>query len=230
MTIVNLSQLEKILNIQFKDKNLLAQALTHRSYLNEASEKNINSNERLEFLGDAVLSFWASDQIYKKFPGFPEGKLTFIRTYLVRTTTLTLLSQKLSLGKYLYLSKGEETSGGRENNALLANSFEALLGAIYIDQGVTIASKFLEKQFETLISSALDPEKLKDGKSLLQEKVQSEGHSSPEYRLTSSCGPDHKKTFTMAVFVDGKEIAQGVSKSKQEAEEIAAEKALEILS
>lgn len=229
MTGNNLSDLEKILKIKFHDKELLSQALTHRSYLNEARMENLCSNERLEFLGDAVLSFWVSSQIFKKFPDFPEGKLTFIRTYLVRTTTLTSLSQKLSLGKFMLLSKGEETGGGRENVALLANCFEALLGAIYFDQGLIPASDFLENQFTKLIASVSDPDKLKDGKSLLQEKVQAQGSFSPIYKLISFNGPDHKKTFTMGVFVNDKMIAEGTSKSKQEAEELAAEKALEIL-
>ena len=225
----NLSELKKILGVDFKDEKILFEALTHRSYLNETPNKGLSSNERLEFLGDSVLSFWVSNKIFCLFPDLPEGKLTFIRTYLVRTTTLTVLAQKLSLGDFLLMSKGEEMGGGRENVALMANSFEAVLGAIFFDSGFAVAEKFLEKNFAELLTNLSDPDQLKDSKSILQEKVQAKGSFSPVYKLVTSTGPDHKKIFTMAVFVDEKQIAEGTSKSKQEAEELAAKNALEIL-
>lgn len=225
----NIELLEKKLKITFSDKNLLLKALTHRSYLNETKIKGLNSNERLEFLGDAILSFWISSQVYQRFPDFPEGELTFIRTYLVRTETLTKLSTKLNLGSYLFMSKGEELGGGRENPSLLANTFEALIGAIFCDQGLETVADFLKNQFKDLIDiKQIGP--LKDSKSLLQELVQAQGQPSPIYRLISSEGPDHQKIFTMGAYLEDKLLAQGTSKSKQEAEEEAAKKALEVFS
>lgn len=226
---ISLDKLEKSIQVEFKNKEILKRALIHRSFLNEAREKNLSSNERLEFLGDAILEFWVSNKIYLKFPDYPEGKLTFVRTHLVRTETLAGLAKKINLGSYLFMSKGEEQGGGRENQVLLANAFEALIGAIFIDQGFEKVAEFLENQFSDLLSSITSPEALKDSKSLLQEKVQAKGHSSPVYRLISSCGPDHLKVFTMGVYVDDKLLAEGTDKSKQQAEEVAAQKALEIL-
>ncbi len=225
----NLEILENKIGIVFKDKNLLIKALTHRSYLNETKVRGLNSNERLEFLGDAVLSFWVSSLVYKKFPSFTEGQLTFIRTHLVRTETLTGLSQKLGLGQFLLMSKGEELSGGKENPSLLANTFESLIGAIFLDQGTSVVENFLNKQFEDLIKN-IKTESLKDSKSELQEKIQAQGQSSLLYKLISAEGPDHQKVFTMGVYVNDRLLASGTSRSKQEAEEEAAKKALEILS
>lgn len=224
---INLSELEKNLKLAFKNQDLLLNALVHRSYLNEAKRANLQSNERLEFLGDSVLSFLVSSYIFQKYPDFPEGKLTFIRTFLVRTETLALLAKKLHLGKFLLISKGEESGGGRENPLLLANCFEAVLGAIYLDQGVKTTTSFLQKNLDPVIMSISDPENLKDSKSLLQEKVQADGFPSPAYRLISSSGPDHQKSFIMGIYVNEKLLAQGTSHSKQEAEEEAAKKALE---
>lgn len=224
---INLSELEKNLKLAFKNQDLLLNALVHRSYLNEAKRANLQSNERLEFLGDSVLSFLVSSYIFQKYPDFPEGKLTFIRTFLVRTETLALLAKKLHLGKFLLISKGEESGGGRENPLLLANCFEAVLGAIYLDQGVETTTNFLQKNLDPVIMSISDPENLKDSKSLLQEKVQADGFPSPAYRLISSSGPDHQKSFIMGIYVNEKLLAQGTSHSKQEAEEEAAKKALE---
>ncbi len=224
----DLKQLEAILGFVFKDQDLLFRALTHRSFLNEAKNKNLSSNERLEFLGDAVLSFLVSSLIFKQFPDLHEGKLTFIRTYLVRTETLALLAQKLNFGQFLLMSKGEENGGGRENPLLLANCFEAVLGAIYLDGGIDKANLFLKKNLDPIIKTIKDPEELKDSKSLFQEKVQAEGLSSPAYKLISSSGPDHQKTFIMGIYLNDQLVATGTSRSKQEAEEQAARKALEI--
>ena len=227
--IINLGEVEKNIDFTFQKKSLLAQALTHRSFLNEAKIKGVKSNERLEFLGDAILAFWVSHQVYQRFPDFPEGKLTFVRTYLVRTETLTGLAKKLQLGKFLLMSKGEEMGGGRENPVLLANTFEALVGAIFLDQGIETISRFLERHFRPLLESVTSAEVLKDNKSLLQELVQAKGHPSPVYRLISAVGPDHQRVFTMGVYLEDKLLAEGTSKSKQEAEEDAAKKALEII-
>lgn len=222
----SIKKLEESLGIEFEDKNLLEQSLTHRSYLNEARTKSLQSNERLEFLGDSILSFWVSSKIFKKFVDFPEGKLTFIRTYLVKTETLTGLARKLSLGDFMLMSKGEESGGGRANPALLANCFEAVLGAIFIDQGIEVASKFLAQEFDPLIEKITDIDAFRDSKSLLQEQIQSKGYSSPIYREISAFGPDHQKSFTMGVYINDKLLAEGTSHSKQEAEETAAQKAL----
>lgn len=225
--LLDIAKIEKSIGLKFKDNNLLVNALTHRSHLNESKNANLPSNERLEFLGDSILSFWVSSNIYKKFPDFPEGKLTFIRTHLVRTETLAELSKKLKVGNYLLMSRGEEMGGGKENPLLLANCFEAIIGAIFIDQGMEAVSIFLNANLGPILESVKDPNHLKDSKSVLQEKIQAKGNSSPIYKLISSVGPDHSKTFTMAVFVEDKLIAEGHGASKQEAEEEAAKKALE---
>ncbi|HUV72192.1 MAG TPA: ribonuclease III [Clostridia bacterium] len=222
-------QLEKNLNFSFKNQKLLKQALIHRSFLNEVREKKLSSNERLEFLGDAILEFWVSDQLFRRFSEFPEGKMTFVRTHLVRTETLAKLGRNLQLGQFLLMSKGEELGDGRENPVLLANTFEALLGAIFLDQGLEKAAEFLKSQFEPLLSKISPETTFKDNKSLLQELVQAKGQPTPSYRLISSAGPDHQKIFTMGVYVGERFLAQGTDKSKQEAEEEAAQKALEIL-
>ncbi|PIQ70439.1 ribonuclease III [Candidatus Shapirobacteria bacterium CG03_land_8_20_14_0_80_40_19] len=224
---INLEELENKLGLIFKNQDLLLNALIHRSYLNESKKTKLQSNERLEFLGDSVLSFLVSGLIFEKYPDLPEGKLTFIRTFLVRTETLALLAKKLDLGKFMLMSKGEESGGGRENPLLLANCFEAVLGAIYLDREIKITASFIQKNLKPFISSISDPENLKDSKSLLQEKVQADGLSSPVYKLISSSGPDHQKTFVMGIYVNGQLLAQGTSRSKQEAEEEAAKKALE---
>jgi ribonuclease-3 len=220
------SQLEKNLQVSFKNKALLFNALTHRSFLNESKKDNLTSNERVEFLGDSILAFWVSSQIYWKFPTLPEGKLTFIRTHLVRTETLAKLAINLNLGQYLMMSRGEEMGKGKENPLLLANCFEAVTGSIFLDQGIEVVSQFLERQFKELIDLVEDAESLKDSKSLLQEKVQAKGSTSPIYKLISAVGPDHAKTWTMGVYVENQLLAEGSGESKQEAEEQAAKKAL----
>lgn len=223
----NQDKIEKILQIKFKNEELLTEAFTHRSFLNEHRTEKLSSNERMEFLGDSVLQFWVSNRLYELFPFFPEGILTNMRTTLVRTETLADLSNQLSLGEFLLLSKGEEKSGGRTNKALMANTFEALLGAIFLDQGFPTASTFLKTCFEKLFSALKENQNLKDAKSLLQEKIQETVRFSPAYEVVSENGPDHDKTFAIVVKSEGKIIGQGKGKSKQEAEESAAKNALE---
>ena len=220
------SSLETNIKVVFKNKNLLKQAFIHRSYLNEIKEINLQSNERLEFLGDAILSFWVSNEIYNKFPDSPEGSLTLIRTHLVKTETLTKLALTLNLGKYLLMSRGEEDGGGKSNPALLANSFESIVGAIFLDQGLEETAKFLRTQFTELLGQISDINSIKDSKSTFQEMAQAKGYFSPTYRQISALGPDHEKTFTMGLYLDEKLIALGTSRSKQEAEEAAAKEAL----
>lgn len=219
------ASLEKKLGLTFKDKNWLVEALTHRSFLNE-NAKFTQSNERLEFLGDSVLSLLTSDQLFRLFPDFPEGQLTSLRSNLVRAKTLAAIAKKLELGHYLLVSRGEEKSGGRTNETLLANLFEAVLGAIYLDQGLDVANAFLAKHLFPLIPTISQETASFDSKSRLQELTQQQTQTSPQYRVLAESGPDHAKTFTVGVYLHGKLLAEGVGKSKQEAEQDAARLAL----
>ncbi len=215
------------LKINFKNKNLLKQALTHRSYLNEHRGETLPSNERLEFLGDAILEFLTSEFLFRNFPFLPEGALTNIRSNLVCTNSLAKTAKKLNLGKHLLLSRGEEESGGRENKTLLANTFEALIGAIYLDQNLKIVEKFIYQNLLEEAKKNLKKISVKDYKSLLQETIQAKVKQSPVYQVLKEIGPDHNKTFTIAVSINGQIRGRGVGKSKQEAEQKAARDALE---
>jgi len=226
---MNFDQLEKILGIKFKNLGLLKEALTHRSYLNEFKNKNLQSNERLEFLGDAVLSFVVSTWLFKKFPQYFEGKLTNLRSNLVKTSSLTKIAQKLKVGDYLLLSKGEKESQGQQNPSLLANAMEAIIGAIFLDQGIETAKIFIENNFQPLLEEIMQTGKFKDYKSLLQEKIQAQTSQSPVYKTIKEEGPEHNKIFTVSVTAEGEILAMGVGKSKQKAEEEAAKQALEKL-
>ncbi len=213
----------------FNNQKLLIQAFTHRSYLNELKRHGhkFESNERLEFLGDSILSFVVSDFLYREYPNYDEGTLTNLRSLLVNTKSLAEIATELDFGKRLLLSKGEEDSKGRENSSLLADSFEAFLGALFIDQGVPAVSSFL---LQTLLNKAqilVQKKTLKDPKSLLQEHVQAQKQSSPIYKVTSEKGPAHAKIFTVGAFVKDIMLGKGEGKSKQEAEENAANQALE---
>jgi len=222
----DLKNLEKAIKINFKDKKILSEAFTHRSYLNEHPSKKLSSNERLEFLGDSILSFWVSKNLYALYPNLPEGILTNMRTITVCTKTLAKIAQSLSLGEYLLLSKGEELGGGRKNETLLANTFEALVGAIFQDQRFPMVEIFLRKIFLKMLKNLGKERELKDPKSLLQEKIQINVKEPPEYRILKAEGPDHDKTFEVGVFTLSKMIGKGKGKSKQEAEEDAATDAL----
>ncbi len=221
-------QLEEAIGIKFKDRKLLELAFVHRSYLNETRTINI-SNERLEFLGDAVLSFLTSRFLYQTYTQYPEGTLTNIRSSLVKTQSLAESAKELSLGELLFLSKGEEDSGGRTNASLLADSFEALLGAIYLDQGIEAADKFVGQSLFPKADNIIKNKSYIDYKSLLQETVQSQTRISPTYRVTRTEGPDHAKTFWIEVLEADVVLGAGEGKSKQEAEQKAAQQALEKL-
>lgn len=210
---------------KFKNKNLERLAFIHRSYLNEAKEK-ISSNERLEFLGDSILSFVVSQYLFHKYPNFEEGILTNLRAQLVNTKSLAEISKELNFGKYLILSKGEEESNGRENQSILANSLEAFIGALFLDGGIDVVSDFLDKVLLKKAQSYVSQKSFKDPKSLLQERVQARKLSSPIYRVLDEKGPAHARTFTVGAYVGGKLLAQGSGHSKQEASEIAAKNAL----
>lgn len=211
---------------QIKDKKLLEEALTHRSSLNESKEK-IPSNERLEFLGDSILSFVVSIYLFKEYPDFNEGKLTNLRSLLVNTKMLAILAKECDLGSLLRLSKGEEESGGRNNPSLLADSFEAFLGALYLDQGIEAVKKFIDTTVIPQANDFIEKNLLKDPKSKLQEYVQAKKQSSPLYKVMAEIGPAHARQFTIGVYVSDKLIGEGSGKSKQAAEEAAAQSALE---
>jgi len=224
----NLNTLQIKIKVDFKDNNLLKNSFIHRSYLNEHKDFKGVSNERLEFLGDSVLSIIISRFLYEKLPKVNEGELTTIRASLVRTETLAKLATGLKLGSYLFLSKGEEESGGRNNDSILANTFEALLGAIYLDQGLIVAQKFIEhiilKDWKSLTKSAVP-----DFKSKLQEMLQRKFHISPQYKLISKWGPDHSKEFEIGAYKDNKLLGKGIGKNKQQAAQNAAKEALKQL-
>lgn len=212
----------------WKNPDLLQHAFVHRSYLNENPEFPFPSNERLEFLGDAVLELIVSDFLYHRFHAFPEGELTALRSSLVKTESLATEASRLDLGKELLLSKGEEESGGRDNPYLLANTFEALVGALYLDQGLEETSKFVTKELLYKVEEALQAG-LKDAKSRLQELAQARLSVTPTYRILKESGPAHAKQFLSASYLGKKKVGEGEGKSKQEAEEAAAKAALENL-
>lgn len=223
---MTVTDLQKTIGIQFTDQTLLTQAFIHRSYLNE-SKDHAHSNERLEFLGDAVLSFVTSEYLYSTYPDFPEGTLTNVRSTLVKTKSLCLVATDLHLGELLMLSRGEETSGGRTNESLLADCFEALLGAIFLDQGIDAAKQFLRTHLLYKTETILQTKSYIDFKSLLQELTQEKTKMSPTYVVKKSEGPDHNKTFWIEVYSGETLLGQGSGKSKQEAEQQAAQNALE---
>ncbi|MDP2671397.1 MAG: ribonuclease III [bacterium] len=219
-------ELEKKVKLKFKNKELIKTAFTHRSYLNEHPGENLAHNERLEFLGDSILGFVVSEHLYHKFPESAEGDLTNFRSALVNARSLAQISAQLGLGEHLLLSKGEEATGGRNRQYLLANTFESFLGAIYLDSGLEKARTFVEKFLLPTIDEIVNQKLYKDFKSLLQEESQEKLSVTPIYKIISEEGPDHSKTFRMGVYFDEKLVAEGQGSSKQRAEQDAAEKAL----
>lgn len=211
------------------NQKLLEEALTHRSYLNEVKEK-ISSNERLEFLGDSILSFVVSDYLFSKYPDFNEGKLTNLRSLLVNTKMLAELAKECDLGARLRLSKGEEESGGRNNPSILADTFEAFLGALFLDKGLGDVKKFIHLTVIPQADEFLKKDMLKDPKSRFQELVQSRKMGPLHYKVTLEEGPAHARKFTVGAYVNEELLAEGSGKSKQEAEEEAAAQALNKLS
>jgi len=223
---MTLEELQKTIGVSFHDKELLTRAFVHRSHLNEAHDMHI-SNERLEFLGDAVLSFLTSHYLYEQYPDFPEGILTNIRSSLVKTSSLADVSKELHMGDLLLLSHGEESSGGRNNPSLLADAFEALLGAVFLDAGIETAKKFLSQFLFPKAKTVVENKSYIDYKSLLQELIQQESRVSPTYQVVKSEGPDHAKTFWVEASADSRVLGSGSGKSKQDAEQSAALSALE---
>jgi len=225
MKVNRYEKLEKQLGLEFKDKNLLDLAFVHKSFMNEYRDKN-ESNERLEFLGDAVLELAVTEFLYKTYPHKAEGDLTNWRSAVVKGKNLAQIANELSLGTYLYLSRGEEKSGGRKKNYILANTLEALIGAIYLDQGYKIIHDFIFKNILEKLEDILEAGLHIDAKSHFQELAQEKVGITPEYKFIKEWGPDHSKIFMMGVFIGEKKIAEGEGSSKQKAEEDAARVAL----
>lgn len=222
-----LQEVQEILKTDVKNLELFKTSLTHRSYLNEHSDKNYSHNERLEFLGDAVLELAISKYLYKKYPNHPEGDLTSFRSAIVRTESLYDEMKRLGLGEYIYMSKGEEQTGGRERPYILANTFEAITGAIYLDRGLTVVEKFLRKELFYKIPNIVKNRLDIDNKSKLQELAQEVLKDTPSYEIIKAEGPDHSKEFTAKVVIDSRDFGEGKGLSKQEAEQNAAGDALE---
>lgn len=225
---MDFSILETNIGITFINKDLLKQAFIHRSYLNENRTVKLEHNERLEFLGDAVLELVITDYLYKKYPEKNEGDLTAYRSSLVNSNTLSDVAEKLGLNPFLLLSKGEAKDTGRARQFILANTFESLVGAIYIDQGYGAANTFIESQLFGLIEDIIEKNKYIDSKSKFQEQAQEKVGITPAYKLIKETGPDHNKIFTVGVYLREDLVVTGDGKSKQEAEQDAAEKALEL--
>lgn len=220
------SKLTSKLNLKFKNLKLLEQTFIHRSYLNEV-KLDVPSNERLEFLGDAILSLIVSFELFQKRITDDEGQLTNLRAHIVKTKSLAQAAKKLNLGTYLLLSKGEKFGGGRTNPQILANTYEALIGAVFLDHGLEKTISFIEKTLLSLFEKELKLGPPKDAKSLLQEIVQEKLRTSPNYKTIKTEGPDHAKQFVVAVHFAGGEYGRGKGSSKQTAEEEAAKMALE---
>ncbi|MBZ0292871.1 MAG: ribonuclease III [Anaerolineae bacterium] len=217
------------LGLQFSDELLLEQALTHRSYLNEQDGEGVGDNERLEFLGDSVLDFLITDLLYRKFPEMPEGEMTRLRAALVRTDTLAQVGRECRLGPVLRMGKGEEQSGGRDRRNILCDAFEALVGALYLDQGVAAVERFVMPRLFPLIEYILAEGLHRDARSMFQEWSQAQHNVTPVYRVASEEGPDHEKAFTVEVLVDETIAGRGTGPSKQTAAQAAARNALRII-
>ena len=224
------ASLERRVGYSFRDPGLLEHALTHTSRANEDVSGGVVDNESLEFLGDAVLGFAIADLLFRRFPNRNEGWKSKMKSVLVSTASLARLAEGLDLGQHLLLGRGEEKTGGRRKQALLADGYEALIAAIYLDGGVEHVTAFVARHFEGLITEARTPgSAFHDYKSALQERVQANGDPLPEYAVIAETGPDHHKQFQVQVRVGGHPIAEGVGKSKKEAEQEAARLALERL-
>lgn len=225
MNVIDNQKIEATLGLKFKSKELLTRAFTHRSYLNENGSIK-EHNERLEYLGDAVLEFLVSKHLYATFPDKQEGELTSFRSATVKTDTLAEVARNLNYGAFLRMSKGEEKTGGREKDYLLANTFEAVLGALYLDQGMLACERFLKRVLLPLIGHIVDNHLDIDPKTRFQELAQEYRRVTPTYQLLSETGPDHEKIFTMGVFLGDDEYGRGEGSSKQRAEEASAIEAL----
>ena len=224
---LNFATIYRQLGTTFNDTGLLQQALTHTSYANENKRESMPHNERLEFLGDAVLDLIISDYLFRRYPDLPEGELTKARATIVCEPTLAARAGEINLGDYLRLGRGEASSGGRDRISILADTFEAIIGAIYLDQGFPAASQFVLTRLHDDLSSVERGEYTKDHKTLLQEIAQRGGDAKIVYEVTAEIGPDHDKVFEVAVIVNTDRLGIGSGKSKKEAEQQAARQALQ---
>ncbi len=222
------SNFEKKINVYFKDKALIRTAFTHRSYLNENPAKGFEHNERLEFLGDAVLELASTEYLYKKYPQKTEGEMTSLRAALVNTIILSETAKELEMNDCLLLSKGETKDIGKARQYILANTFEALVGAIYLDQGYDVIFSFFDKFLFPKLKEIIEKKLWIDAKSFFQEKAQDAKGITPSYKLLREWGPDHAKNFVIGVYLDDELVAEGEGQSKQEAEQSAARAALEV--
>lgn len=222
----NLNALEKNIGYEFKDADLLKEALTHRSYLNENPKWKLSHNERQEFLGDAVLELAVTDELFKRFPDYEEGTMTTYRAALVNYVMLAEIAKEFGLEKFVLLSKGESKDVGKARDVILANAIEALIGAIYLDGGYKVAAKFVNAFVMEHLAGVIKSGVYKDPKSALQEKIQETERVTPNYKVLSETGPDHAKVFEVGVYIGSKLIAKGKGSSKHEAEADAARAAL----
>ncbi len=218
-----------MLGWRFRDPQLLQRALTHPSYVNEHPEANVLDNQRLEFLGDAVIDFIAADWVYRSYPEFDEGRMTRLRAALVRTETLASFARQAGVAQVLRLGHGEEEAGGRGRDAILCDAFEAVIGALYLDAGVVVTRSVLEPLLGPVATSTLAEAADQDAKSRLQEWSQGELKVTPRYRVVDERGPDHAKVFVAEVVISEAAVGQGTGHSKQAAEQAAAEAAWESL-
>ncbi|MBI4378113.1 MAG: ribonuclease III [Nitrospinae bacterium] len=219
--------LQEKLNYRFKDISLLNQSLTHKSYVNENMSEKLQDNERLEFLGDAILSLVVSDYSIGKFLDYSEGELTRIRAAVVSEANLSLIAREMEIGRFLLLGKGEDMTGGRDKSSLLANAFEAVIAAIFLDSGYRETFYVLIDILNDKISKVADYELHRDFKSDLQEFIQNKQYSIPQYRVSAEFGPPHEKVFDVEVVIDGTVYGIGRGRTKKEAEQSAAQKVLE---
>ncbi len=225
---IQFSDFEKKTKIVFKDKDLLKQAFIHRSYINENGATGLSHNERLEFLGDAVLELIVTDFLYKKYPKHTEGELTALRSALVNAIIISEIASKIGMNEFLLLSRGETKDTGKARQYILANTYEAYVGAVYLDQGYDVANSFITKSLLPKTEEIVAKKLWRDAKSLVQEKAQEFVNFTPAYKVLSESGPDHDKHFNIGIFFGPDLIAEGKGKSKQEAEQKAAEAALKI--
>ncbi len=224
---IDFSKFEEKAGLKFNDKGLLKQAFVHRSYINENKDSGLEHNERLEFLGDAVLELVITDYLYKQYPDKNEGQMTSYRSALVNATTCAQVATTLDVNDFLLLSRGETKDTGRARQYILANALEAIIGAIYLDQGYEIVKEFIYKNISPLIEDVISKGTWIDSKSLFQEKSQEMENVTPAYKTTKETGPDHDKRFTVGVYLGKELVASGEGESKQDAEQEAARKGLE---
>lgn len=222
----DLTKLQKVLNAQFIDTAVLLSAVTHRSYLNEHREATWDHNERLEFLGDAVLELVVTDHLFHKYPEKPEGELTAVRAALVNTVSLSAAAEDLGINDYLLMSKGEAKDVGRARQYILANAFEACIGAIYLDQGYDAAKQFIADRLFAKTDEIVHKRLWQDPKSRFQELAQEHASVTPTYETITQDGPDHDRVFTVGVYLRKEFVAEGKGRSKQEAEQQAAQAAI----